>query len=40
MKVGVLMYITQQELFIYLILIGFTIRWFVQDKAIDNIVNI
>ena len=34
------MYITQQELFIYLILIGFTIRWFVQDKAIDNIVNI
>lgn len=34
------MYITQQELFIYLIIIGFTIRWFIQDKAIDNIVNI
>ena len=34
------MNITQQELFIYLILIAFTIRWFIQDKAVDNIVNI
>lgn len=34
------MYITQQELFIYLVIIGFTIRWFIQDKAVDNIVNI
>ena len=34
------MYTTQQELFIYLIIIAFTIRWFIQDRAIDNIVNI
>lgn len=34
------MNITQQELFIYLIIIAFTIRWFIQDRAIDNIVNI
>ena len=34
------MNITQQELFIYLVIVAFTIRWFMQDKAVDNIVNI